>query len=297
MWMLTLGPTFFHDPIVIPFVNIMTSLGLFVGALFVGVIIKYFLPKVAKFICKYHKGFSIIYVLYITTVGVYVNLYAFEYLKHVKILLSGMLLPWTGTFISGVLAFFCRQSWARVKTIAIETAMQNAAISLILLDRCFDEPEADISSVMPIAALLFTPLPLLVAVGVKYYREDRCFWQKPSTYDITKDEKDTPDTVDMEMTENGISNPLPPEVIENGISVVNVMPVKASLGFPPDYEDKPRALTADSDTMASSFHAESNFTPSFHSNSNFPDDYEEEPVEFTDDKVTLAASFPPESNF
>ncbi len=261
LWMLTLGPTFFHDPIVIPFVNIITSLALFVGALFVGVIIKYVRPKVAKIICNYHKGFSIIYVLYIFTLGTYVNLYAFGYLKEVSILVSGMLLPWIGTLVSGAIAAILRQSWKHIKTIAIETAIQNAAISLVLLHKCFDEPEADISSVMPIASFLFTPIPLLLAVAVKYYKEDRCCWQTPLTYDNTGETKNITKTLDMEMTEIGMFNPVSSDEKENRISII------------PDISTKVAPLT---------------------SNLNFPSDCEAEHIYFTGDEVTMSSSFPVE---
>ena len=158
----------FDGDLTIPFDDLFLSLGIFVAALIVGIAMGRWTPRAAEIVNKLHKGFSIIYVLYICILGSYVNLYAFEFLADISVLFSGMMLPWIGTLISGVVAYLFRQPWNRVKTIAIETAIQNAAISLVLLDRCFEEPTADIASVMPIASFLFTPIPLIIAVAVKF---------------------------------------------------------------------------------------------------------------------------------
>ena len=81
--------------------------------------------------------------------------------------MGGFLLPWTGTIVSGLVAFIFRQPFKRVKTISIETSYQNAAIALLVLKNTLVQPEADLTSVMPVTCVIATPIPFLLALAVK----------------------------------------------------------------------------------------------------------------------------------
>ena len=76
-------------------------------------------------------------------------------------------MPWSGIIISGLVAFAFRLSWEKIKTIMIETSLQNSAIALLVLRQSLPQPEADLTSVVPIACLLFAPLPFIIAFIVK----------------------------------------------------------------------------------------------------------------------------------
>ena len=105
------------------------------------------------------------------TFGVYVNIYALDFvLGDWRVSVCSALLPYTGTFISGLLAHLFGQPWYRVKTIAIETALQNTALTLFMLRYTLPQPEADIASVMPLLGTIFAPLPLCINGFYRLYK-------------------------------------------------------------------------------------------------------------------------------
>jgi hypothetical protein len=71
-------------------------------------------------------------IILLITVGIYSNLYIFKLFKP-QIMLAGCMLPYFGYILGGLIAFVVRLPWERVKTVAIETGMQNTGIAIILM--------------------------------------------------------------------------------------------------------------------------------------------------------------------
>ncbi|KAF8782651.1 Sodium/bile acid cotransporter like protein [Argiope bruennichi] len=61
-------------------------------------------------------------------------------------------------------AKFCRKILAPdIIAVAVETGVQNTGIAIVLLGFSLEQPEADLAAVVPVAASIMTPLPLLCA--------------------------------------------------------------------------------------------------------------------------------------
>uniref|UniRef100_A0AC34G916 PIN-like protein n=1 Tax=Panagrolaimus sp. ES5 TaxID=591445 RepID=A0AC34G916_9BILA len=61
------------------------------------------------------------------------------------------------------------QKPANVTAIAIETGVQNTGIAIMLLKFSFQQPDADISALIPVIVACFTPFPLLLGYGVHVF--------------------------------------------------------------------------------------------------------------------------------
>lgn len=61
----------------------------------------------------------------------------------------------------------CRQSRKDALTIAIETGIQNTGIAIFMLNFTLPQPQADMTSAVPVANSMMTPLPLLLIYILK----------------------------------------------------------------------------------------------------------------------------------
>ncbi|CAC5396307.1 SLC10A3_5 [Mytilus coruscus] len=176
MWLYTLGQQFIDSTIQVPFLNIFTTLLILIVPLFVGVFLHQKLPKVTKVIVKVIRPVTVVCIVFLLTVGIYSNLYIFKLFKP-KIVLAGCLLPYFGYLLGGLIALIFRLPWQRVKTVAIETGMQNTGIAMILMMYAFPPPDGYIAAVAPIASAVMTPLPLFL-ITVPYLIYKRCNKEK-----------------------------------------------------------------------------------------------------------------------
>lgn len=166
MWLYTLGTLLMETDAQIPFANIVSTLLVLMIPLVVGILMKKKLPKVTEVVIKILKPVTVICIIILLSVGIYSNLYIFKLFKP-KIVLAGCLLPYIGYLIGGVLAAIARLPWERIKTVAIETGMQNTGIAMILMMYAFPPPDGNIAAVAPIASAVMTPLPLF-AITIPY---------------------------------------------------------------------------------------------------------------------------------
>ena len=96
----------------------------------------YFRPSWSKKIIKLLRPIYITFIIFMFTFGIYVNQYIFRLFTPILIL-AGCMLPWIGFFFGAIIAFFTRQPFDRIKTIAIETGIQNAGKVSLNFERNF----------------------------------------------------------------------------------------------------------------------------------------------------------------
>ena len=163
LWLLTLGQDILGSTVTIPFFNVIVTIVIFVVPIFIGIGIAKWKPSAKNNVEKILRPFTILELIFIFGVGYYSNAYTFRYFTNWPLPVSAMLLPYTGLLCGMAAAWVFRQGRKQIVTIGIETAIQNAAIALVLLRRSLPQPEADIAAVQPIVSFLLTPLPLVVA--------------------------------------------------------------------------------------------------------------------------------------
>lgn len=110
--------------------------------------------------------------LFIFTFGVYANLYMFRVFSW-RIILSGTLVSWSGYAFGAITALILKQPYKKILAIAIETGVQNTGISIVLLRLSLPQPEADLSSVLPVSGSIMVFIPLFCCWCKKTVRE-RC---------------------------------------------------------------------------------------------------------------------------
>ncbi|CAH1780565.1 unnamed protein product [Owenia fusiformis] len=189
LWLFTLGRQFINniDGLRIPFENIIGTLFLIVIPVTIGILIKRKKPVWAKKIEKITRPIFVILIIFIFTIGIYANLYIFKLFSW-RIMIAGALLPYCGFILGGLLAFICRQPFDKIKTICIETGIQNTGIPILLMKVSLMQPDSDLSIVAPIASSCFTPIPLWIAVAC-YEIKKRCFDKKKDFEPVLNDEE------------------------------------------------------------------------------------------------------------
>ncbi|XP_032523379.2 sodium-dependent organic anion transporter-like isoform X2 [Danaus plexippus] len=160
LWLFTLGQVVFANAsIVVPYSRIaMFVVGLIVP-LIIGLAMQKFTPRLSAFMVRILKPFSSCILIFIIVFAIVTNLYIFELFSW-QILLAGMGIPWLG-YISGYLvAWLFRQPHPDALAISIETGIQNTGIAIFLLRYALPQPEADITTVVPVACAIMTPIPM-----------------------------------------------------------------------------------------------------------------------------------------
>ncbi|KAH9507714.1 hypothetical protein Btru_053520 [Bulinus truncatus] len=185
-WIFTLGSQFKDDTVdlKIPYENILETLAIAILPIFLGIFIKYKIPKLAKIIRITLKPVLLIVVLFMTSLGIYTNLFIFKMIKPMTIA-AGCMLPYIGYIVGGLVAFLFCQSWSRVKTIAIETGIQNMGVAFLIVYLSLPPPDNQLAVVGPASSTIMTPLPLLVLVFF-YFIYQRMHKKKTENSNETK---------------------------------------------------------------------------------------------------------------
>nr|VZI16019.1 unnamed protein product [Spirometra erinaceieuropaei] len=175
--MLFIFGRFFLDvqQIRIPYRQIACELLYVVVPVSVGMLVKHYLPKVSTQIRRFLRPMALLFLAVVFGFGAYVNLPIYALSGQYPLLLpTAAALPWTAFLTAGLFAYLLQRSRAEILTIAIETAIQNIGIAILVLIYSMPQPEGDIGAVMPLIVSLFMPLPLLIALSVLCIRERRC---------------------------------------------------------------------------------------------------------------------------
>jgi len=200
-WLYTLGKEFYTEyDLSIPYIDILVTLSVILVPLSVGLFIKNKFPKMAGYIEKIITFVLTILALMLIVTGVYSNLYIFR-LFSAHVILIGCALPYIGFIIGGIIASFCKQTPGNIKTIAIETGLQNTGIAMILLLNSFPEPMGDLSSIAPIAAEVMSPIPPLIIAVVYLIYKKCCTKSKDVREKQIQDETDIELNVCTEVSE------------------------------------------------------------------------------------------------
>ncbi|KAK0083650.1 hypothetical protein PV325_008452 [Microctonus aethiopoides] len=141
LWIFTLGKYILdkgeHD---VPYVHIGSmAIGLIIP-LAIGYFIQRKFPNLCRIMVRIMKPFSII--------------------------VAGMGLPWLGFICGSIIMAICRQPQGAIRAIAIETGIQNTGIAIFLL-RFMGQPDADLTTVIPVSCAVMTPIPLMILWLVK----------------------------------------------------------------------------------------------------------------------------------
>uniref|UniRef100_V5H338 Putative sodium-bile acid cotransporter n=2 Tax=Ixodes ricinus TaxID=34613 RepID=V5H338_IXORI len=162
LWLFTLGRSLFEDASVrIPFRNIFTTLVSMTGPLAIGLLLQRFRPKVAAFCKRILAPVSVAMIVYIVAFGTYANLYMFKLMSW-RVLVAAAANVWVGFAVGAVATRLAGLAWPDVLAVSVETGVQNTGIAIVLLGFSLPQPEADIAAVVPVAASIVTPVPLLV---------------------------------------------------------------------------------------------------------------------------------------
>ncbi|XP_052744925.1 P3 protein isoform X2 [Bicyclus anynana] len=160
-WLFSLGQVVFANAnIVVPYFRIaMFVIGLFIP-LAIGLAMQRFTPRISAFMVRILKGFSTLLLLFIITFAIVTNVYIFELMTW-QILVAGMGVPWLGYATGYTVARLFRQPHRDALAISIESGIQNTGIAIFLLRYALPQPEADITTVVPVSIAIMTPGPMI----------------------------------------------------------------------------------------------------------------------------------------
>ncbi|XP_050727947.1 uncharacterized sodium-dependent transporter YocS-like isoform X2 [Eriocheir sinensis] len=167
LWVLMLGRVVMEDTdFVIPYVDIaVLVLGLSFPCV-IGILLAKFLPRVGQVLAKMLTPVTLFMVVFLFSFGVYSNLYVFQ-LFDATVMFAGFGLPTLG-YLSGLgLAALLRLPLKDRIAISIETGIQNMTIAVIILKMTLESPAGDLAVVFPAAAVIMTPVPLIVVLIIR----------------------------------------------------------------------------------------------------------------------------------
>ncbi|XP_050428614.1 ileal sodium/bile acid cotransporter-like isoform X2 [Adelges cooleyi] len=162
-WAIFLGKRIFDiEEIPVPYSRIGSSVVALIIPLLIGYSIQCFMPRVCKLMIRVLKPLSSCLILFIIIFAIATNLYLFQIFSW-QIILAGAILPWTGFLIGFITAYIVGLPKADIVSMTIESGIQNTGIAIFMLKFSLGQPAADITTVVPVAVALMTPIPLTVA--------------------------------------------------------------------------------------------------------------------------------------
>ncbi|XP_013785213.1 ileal sodium/bile acid cotransporter-like [Limulus polyphemus] len=192
LWIFTLGKTLFSGTSKIPFKNIFISLISMVIPLGIGLLIQRYLPKVAKCGRRILVPACVVMIIYIVAFGTYANLYMFKLFTW-QTVVSALVNVWFGFFFGALFARLIGRPVEDVIAIAVETGVQNSGISIVLLGFSLEHPDSDLASVVPVAASIVMPIPLMILYVIQKIRLRWCTQEEDADLEhVSKETKYKP---------------------------------------------------------------------------------------------------------
>ncbi|GBP40175.1 hypothetical protein EVAR_20319_1 [Eumeta japonica] len=188
MWLFSLGQVIFRDArIVVPYTRIASFVVGLIVPMAIGLGMQRWTPRLAAFMVRILKGFSSLLLLFIIVFAIITNLYIFELFTWEPereaefqfvtcavrgaqspskalarlIIVAGMGLPWLGYLFGYVFARALKQPHPDALAISIETGVQNTGIAIFLLRFALPQPDADLTTVVPVSVAIMTPVPMM----------------------------------------------------------------------------------------------------------------------------------------
>ena len=160
LYFYTLGSLYMAElKISVPFVHLARTLATVAVPYALGIGLSHWFPRVRPIVKRLIKPLMICMVTFFVTFGFAVYWYAFK-LSDIYTGLTATLLPAFGYLFGGIFAWMSRLSWTQIKTVGIETGMQNTGIAFIIIMYSFPQPYATQAMFIPMFVTLFTPIPL-----------------------------------------------------------------------------------------------------------------------------------------
>lgn len=78
-----------------------------------------------------------------------------------QIIIAGLSLPWLGYLAGYSISRILNQPTKDRLAISIEAGIQNTGIAIFILRFALGQPEADLTTIIPVSVAIMTPLPLL----------------------------------------------------------------------------------------------------------------------------------------
>ncbi|KAI5645659.1 sodium bile acid symporter family domain-containing protein [Phthorimaea operculella] len=183
LWLFSLGQVVFANAnIVVPYSRIATFVVGLIVPLAIGLGMQKWTPKLAGFMVRILKGFSTTLLLFIIVFAIVTNLYIFELFTW-EIIVAGMVIPWLGYMFGYAFARLLKQPHPDALAISIETGLQNTGIAIFLLRYALPQPEADLTTVVPVSVAIMTPIPMTC---IYIYQKIRDCFEASQTETLTK---------------------------------------------------------------------------------------------------------------
>lgn len=183
MWLFSLGQVVFRNAnIVVPYQRIATFVVGLIVPLGIGLGMQKWTPKLAAFMVRILKGFSTLLLLFIIVFAIATNVYIFQLFTW-RIIVAGMGIPWLGYTAGYILARVFKQPHVDAIAISIETGLQNTGIAIFLLRYALGQPEADLTTVIPVSVAIMTPIPMTI---IYIYQKIKACMGVATTEETTK---------------------------------------------------------------------------------------------------------------
>ncbi|XP_065209853.1 ileal sodium/bile acid cotransporter-like [Planococcus citri] len=212
LWTFTLGRVIFDKgAMVVPYRQIAIYAVSLLPPLIIGLVLQSRCPKFSQLMVRILKPFSSCLILFIIIFASVTNFYLFKLFTW-QILLAGLCLPLLGYVLAWCVSVYFGRCYEDCLALSIETGVQNTGIAIFMLRFSLGQPEADLTTVVPVAVALMTPLPIMFLYLISKFgrRDKKC--------DQTKNATDATDTAAAVQTN------YPAEDRVSAISLINDAP-------------------------------------------------------------------------
>ncbi|XP_051884621.1 P3 protein isoform X1 [Pristis pectinata] len=156
-----------HETLHVPFTKILVTLLFIAIPISTGMLIKYKLPRVSKFLLLFIRPLSFILIIGGLFMAYQMGA-AILYNVRKEIILAGVAVPVFGLFIGYLMAYCLRLPVPLCKTVSIEIGVQNSLLALAVLQLSFRHIEADFASQAPFIVALSSTSEMLLLVIVHF---------------------------------------------------------------------------------------------------------------------------------
>ena len=158
-----------------PYFEIIKQILFFLLPTILGILIRQFIPKVAKFIKKIFRPYALLTLLIIFPLMIYIHWHLLKiFIIYWFCFPIVAALPYFG-FLFGFLVPLClRMSKRDAMTISFETGIQNIGIAIFIMKFSMPHPEGDIGLVFCMIEFIVSPLPIYIIVIIRCIIKGTC---------------------------------------------------------------------------------------------------------------------------